>query len=88
MTASSTFAKTLEFPGLWRRRLAQVRLSASTLAKLEGEDMLAKLEGEDVAHELRRLYVDSVTELQWDVKVRMSSRHRLCAMGDVDERQG
>ena len=69
VAACSTFAKTLELPGLWRRRLAQERLSPSVLAKVEGED---------VARELRRVYVGSVTELQWDVKVRMSSRHRLC----------
>lgn len=59
VAACSTFTKTLELPGLWRRRLAHVHLSPTTLAKVEGED---------VARELRRLYVDAVTGLQWDVK--------------------
>ena len=56
MTACSTFSKTLELPGLWRRRLAQVSLDPWTHATLDREL---------VTRELRRLYVDAVSDVRY-----------------------
>lgn len=78
--ACSTFSKTLELPGLWRRRLAQLGLNPSIHAKLDRE-----LD----TRELRRLYVDVVTDLRWDITVSTCDfrTETDCRMRKIDERQ-
>ena len=56
MAACSTFANTIELPGLWRRRLGQIHLDSSTRAMLDREL---------VTRELRRLYIEAATQLHW-----------------------
>ena len=62
VAACSTFAKTLELPGLWRRRLCQVSLEPRVRAKLAREL---------TTRELRGLYIDAVIDVIWDVTVSM-----------------